>query len=268
MAEYQYKAILFDVYGTLFSSATGDIAAVAHNTEVNNPHQSAKICGHFLNAPALDAVAASYDPKLSGEELSIYFHQKVDEVLQRMRLNVEWPEVQADQIWAEFLQERGLSGSGQELALRYELAANPVNPMPGAEQTITRLREAGCLFGIISNAQFYTPLLFERFFGGRPENIGFDKHLLFYSFEFGVAKPSPVLFNAAARELGVRGIKTQDCAFVGNDMFTDIYGSQNAGFQAILFAGDSRTLRLHEGDERVKGVEPSRVIYDLRDLVR
>jgi putative hydrolase of the HAD superfamily len=105
--------------------------------------------------------------------------------------------------------------------------------MPGAAQTIAALREAGLVLGIISNAQFFTPLFFE----------------------------------AAAGALAARGIAPAECAFVGNDMLSDIYGAANAGFQAILFAGDSRSLRLREGDRRVQGLRPFRIICSLGELV-
>ena len=250
--ERPYKAVLFDVYGTLFSSAAGDIALAAQSS------------GDTADGP--DKVAAFYDPGLCGEELRNFFIAKVKEIHSQMRQRTEWPEVQADRIWEEFLQAHSLPGSGQELALRYELAVNPVFPMPHAKQTISALRESGCVLGIISNAQFYTPLLFETFFDGRPEEIGFDSDLIFYSFEHGEAKPSPRLFDAAASRLKKRGISPEDCAFVGNDMLSDIYGAVKAGFQGILFAGDSRSLRLRETDGRVKDLSPHRVIRSLSEL--
>jgi putative hydrolase of the HAD superfamily len=125
--------------------------------------------------------------------------------------------------------------------------------------------------GIISNAQFYTPLLFEAFFGALPEKIGFDPELLMYSFEMGEAKPSSRLFNKAASVLAGRGINARNCLFVGNDMFTDIWGAQSAfsegeGFQTALFAGDGRSLRLREADKRIGNCRPSLVIRHLLDI--
>jgi putative hydrolase of the HAD superfamily len=177
-----------------------------------------------------------------------------------------------EQIWADFLAERGaekpgLEESGQELALRYELAVNPVYPMPGALQTISGLKASGCTLGIISNAQFFTPLLFEAFWGGLPEEIGFDPQLLFYSHERGEAKPAPGLFAAAAGRLKEKGIDPAECAFVGNDMLSDIYGAEKAGFQGVLFAGDSRSLRLRDGNGLVGSLRPSRIIRSLTELI-
>jgi len=182
-----------------------------------------------------------------------------------------WPEVRVEEIWTGFLRQRGNvviedGTAGRELALRYELAVNPVYPMPGAAQAIAVLREAGLVLGIISNAQFFTPLLFEALFGASPENLGFDPGLLIWSFEQAEAKPSPRLFEAAVGRLAARGIAPEECSFVGNDMLSDIYGAINAGFCAVLFAGDSRSLRLREGDKRLHGVRPSRIIRSLGEL--
>jgi putative hydrolase of the HAD superfamily len=246
----KYKALLFDVYGTLFCSAAGEISARETGNKVVNPE--------------LDALAKEYGPRLSGETLRAFFVEKVCELHQTSQ--VAWPEVRVEQIWESFLSEHGLEGSGRELALRYEIAVNPVCPMPDAAQTIAALKADGCVMGIVSNAQFFTPLLFEALLGGSPEQLGFDSRLLIWSYEYGEAKPSATLFNAAAERLKERGIEAADCAFVGNDMLSDVYGAMGAGFQGILFAGDTRSLRLREGNPFVGHLHPARIIRSLAEL--
>jgi putative hydrolase of the HAD superfamily len=190
-----------------------------------------------------------------------------------------WPEVRVENIWADFLREREPAkgphaardnsdpdAAARDLALRYELAVNPVYPMSGAAETIAALRGSGCALGIISNAQFFTPLLFEAFFGAPPEGLGFDPALIIWSFEMGEAKPAPRLFEKPARLLEARGIAAADCAFVGNDMLSDMYGAMRSGFRGVLFAGDSRSLRLREDDERLRGLRPDRIIRGLAEL--
>jgi hypothetical protein len=51
-------------------------------------------------------------------------------------------------------------------------------------------------------------------------------------------------------------------------MLSDIYGAHNAGFLGILFAGDSRSLRLREGDDRLKNLRPLRIIRNLKEVMR
>jgi putative hydrolase of the HAD superfamily len=255
------RAVLFDVYGTLFCSAAGDIG-VAGSPD--------------WPGGGLEELAREYAPALGGEQLRDYFQRQVREIHRELSAHTPYPEVRVEEIWARFLRESGGPGrlrrereegeAARELALRYELAVNPVYPMPGAGEVIARLRRARCVMGIISNAQFFTPLLFEAFFGGLPEDLGFDPALLIYSFEMGEAKPAPRLFVRAMDRLADLGIGAEQCLFVGNDMFTDIYGAASPGFRGVLFAGDRRSLRLREGDERVRGLRPFRIIRRLADL--
>jgi putative hydrolase of the HAD superfamily len=154
----------------------------------------------------------------------------------------------------------------KELALRYELAVNPVFPMPGARETLEVLRKRGLRLGLISNAQFFTPLLFRDFFDDSPEELGFDPGLLIYSFEIGEAKPSPALFAPALERLSSLGISPESCVYVGNDMLNDIYGAARSGFKTVLFAGDRRSLRLREDTPPPEKIRPDRIIRHLSDL--
>lgn len=254
----QIRAVLFDVYGTLFCSAAGDISMGAESAGPGGA--------------ALDTLAGQYG--LTGEGLRSFFRAQVAALHRARSPETRWPEVRVERIWAGFLREQDAvppgdspEAAGRELALRYELAVNPVYPMPGTAETIAALGASGRKLGIISNAQFFTPLLFEAFFGALPEKLGFDPELLIWSFALGEAKPSPRLFGAAVRRLTERGISPAETAFVGNDMLSDMYGAMEAGFQGILFAGDNRSLRLREDDPRVRDLRPARVILSLGETM-
>jgi putative hydrolase of the HAD superfamily len=199
-------------------------------------------------------------------ELKNYFRSAVREIRGKAAVRTAWPEVRVEEIWGAFVRERGLAVEPRELALRYELAVNPVYPMPGAREVLRKLGAAGLTLGIISNAQFYTPLLFTAFFDASPENLGFDPGLLFYSCDLGEAKPSPRLFAKALDRLACLGIGGGDCLYVGNDMLNDIYPAAAAGFRTLLFAGDGRSLRLREDNPLIRDLRPSGVIRRLADL--
>ena len=254
------EAVLFDVYGTLFCSAAGDIGTGEPGAA--GPGRKEKL---------LEELAGEYAPGLCGPELRDYFERGVRLFHRERAAYTPFPELRVEELWARFLQDRGESGDLQrkarKLALRYELAVNPVWPMPGAAETLGALAKAPGILGIISNAQFYTPLLFEAFFGGPPEALGFDPSLLIYSFEAGEAKPGPGLFRRAADRLAEQGLRPGQCLYVGNDMLKDVYGDASAGFRTALFTGDGRSLRLRDGEERVRGLRPSRIIRRLIDLV-
>jgi putative hydrolase of the HAD superfamily len=138
--------------------------------------------------------------------------------------------------------------------------------MPGAARLLSFLKAAGFVLGIVSNAQFYTPLLFEAFFGGTPEALGFSPELLIYSYRVGEAKPSPVLFEKARDALMKQGIGENETVCLGNDMRNDIYGAAQAGFRTVLFAGDRRSLRLREDDGLISPLLPGAVVLNLADF--
>jgi putative hydrolase of the HAD superfamily len=262
------KAVLFDVYGTLFSSAAGDINAGVEKIQSSAVNPGADAASRGLSTASapdrtgsgLDALAREYTDSASGEELVSYFHKAVRE--SHAASKAAYPEVLAGEIWERF---PGRKIPAEEFALRYELAVNPVYPMAGAKQLLASLKEAGFVMGIISNAQFYTPLLFEALLGGSPEALGFSPELLVYSYMEGEAKPSPLLFEKARAALKKQGIGGGETVYLGNDMRNDIQGAARAGFRTVLFAGDRRSLRLREDDPLIS-LLPCAVVSKLADF--
>ena len=117
---------------------------------------------------------------------------------QRQR-GIEHPEVEIRAVWRDLLQNlTGKEPNPEEtemLALLYEMKANPVWPMPGMEDLPGLLKERVLLSGIISNAQFYTPPLFEAFLGKTPGALGFNESQSAWSYQQLEAKPSTRMFE-------------------------------------------------------------------------
>ncbi|MCK5419996.1 MAG: HAD hydrolase-like protein, partial [Desulfobacterales bacterium] len=147
------------------------------------------------------------------------------------------------------------------------LIVNPVFPMPNLDKTLTACKEQNLTMGLISNAQFYTPLLFEWFLHAKPEDLGFHSELIFLSYQQGHAKPSPVPFEKAATVMKAMGLSTAVSLYVGNDMLNDIYPAKQLGFQTALFAGDKRSLRLRTDDARCINLSADLVLTDLDQLI-
>jgi putative hydrolase of the HAD superfamily len=285
--------VLFDIYGTLFISAAGEIQHIADVADIADIQDSRNEEGGRAEGMTVPgALSGEYTGPFRRKELAAYFHSAVLKIHRERAAQTPFAEVRAEEIWAAFLRSRPspaktsafLPGSpeerAEELALRFELAVNPVYPMPGLEETLGGLKKAGYILGLISNAQFFTPLLFDAFLGAPPEALGFDPSLLVYSYEAGEAKPSPRLFARALDRLALRGIGAENCLYVGNDMRNDIRGAASAGCQTVLFAGDGRSLRLREtgpaagglsfsmpGGPAAGSILPSAVIRRLTDLL-
>jgi putative hydrolase of the HAD superfamily len=153
----------------------------------------------------------------------------------------------------------------------FEILSNRVYPMPGMKETLLAIKEKGIPLGIVSNAQFYTPIIMNYFLTGeincKQDIEHFEKDLSVYSFKELRAKPDTELFNKFIPTLEKKyNVLPQEAIFVGNDMLKDVYTATNAGLKTVLFAGDERSLRLREKDARVKGMFPNFIINDLSQL--
>ena len=129
------------------------------------------------------------------------------------------------------------------------------------------MRRQGLVLGLVSNAQFYTPLMFHALLGESLTTLGFDPSACAFSYQMHEAKPSTGIFQRALEALAVQqGIRPAQTLYVGNDMLKDIWPAHRLGCRTVLFAGDRRSLRLREHDERCASVKPDYVINDLRLL--
>jgi putative hydrolase of the HAD superfamily len=261
------KAVLFDVYGTLFVSGSGDVGTAAAADTAEALTQSLVVAGFsgdldqaghvgkdLLKAEILEWHKAGHAAGIDCPEVEITKVWK--RIVDRLR-NTETlttPEVELDTI--------------RRLALEYECRVNPVFPMPGCRETISRISERQLTLGIVSNAQFYTPRLFPAFFNETTEELGFDPDCCIWSFKELKAKPSAALFPKVAKFLREKhNVGLGETVYVGNDMLNDIYCARQAGCKTVLFAGDQRSLRLRENDERCLAIKPDAVITSLAQLL-
>ena len=244
--------ILFDVYGTLFISASGDIGAHAAAHRKSDALQA--LLRKFGCATDADAVMADFYAAIKARHTAL-----------RQR-GVPYPEVRIDRIWMSVLNLSNVVDA-RDFALEYELIINPVYPMPHLAATLAHLKQAPVTMGLISNAQFYTPLLFNWFLDADIETLGFEKDLIIMSYRFETAKPATHLYEIAARRLRQADVDPRRVLYVGNDMLNDILPARKCGFMTALFAGDARSLRLRADDPRCHDLAPDIVVTDLVQLI-
>lgn len=255
------RALVFDLYGTLFVSAAGDVGVDAATDNV----LSLMRAGRDAGIPSLDGAA------VAGEGISL-LHQRIEQIhLRGKEAGILYPEVDIVAVWCWVLERLGISGVRDEqvrlLALSYECRINPIWPMPGLSTVLGELRDRSVRLGILSNAQFYTLELFEYLLHASPERCGFSPDLCLWSFREGEAKPSERLFTRLSGRLGQAGITPAEVLYIGNDMLKDIWPARQVGWRTGLFAGDRRSLRLREDDPRVRGVQPDIVISELAQIL-
>ncbi len=245
------KGVLFDIYGTLFISESGDISIAEENSRISDDLTDLLRKYHIDTPPGIILKS---------------FFNTIRATHQRLRAKgVDHPEVEIDLIWSEVLGINNLQ-SVRDYAVEFELLSNPVYPMPHLKEILVHCKNSCIPMGIISNAQFYTPLLFNWYLGSELEDLGFFSDLIIFSYQAGYAKPSGVLFDIAVDRLSKYNINPQSVVYVGNDMLNDVYPANQVGFQTALFAGDARSLRLRDDDPRCRALSANLVITDLIQL--
>ncbi|QDT63359.1 HAD family hydrolase [Calycomorphotria hydatis] len=251
------RAVLFDIYGTLFISGSGDVGTAA----------AASKGAAFREALATVNLDCPIDEDAAVAVLIEQIKRRQAEIRES---GTEYPEIEIVGVWARTLAALELLELPQpdveRLAIDYESRVNPVWPMPNCREVLDSLREQGLALGIISNAQFFTLELFPALLDVSRAELGFDPALEFFSYRFESAKPGTDLYERAAAALAERDIQPQEVLYVGNDMLNDITPAAAVGFRTVLFAGDARSLRLREDDERVRNVTPDAIVTNLDQI--
>ena len=235
------RAVIFDVYGTLFSSGVGDISLATEQNRDSELKSTLSDNGIQLTAEGHDA---RFDDRLHEH---IHAHQAA-----RREDGIEYPEVEIREVWVDFIQALvadGLIGDDFEadietLVIDYESRVNPTQAMPELEATLSELHQRGQVLGIISNAQFYTRLLFDTYLHKSLSELHFDERIHVWSYRELEGKPSQALYRLSAAHLKEQHqIEAEEVLYVGNDMRNDIWPASEVGFKTALFAGDTLSLR-------------------------
>jgi putative hydrolase of the HAD superfamily len=267
------KAFVFDVYGTILVSASGDIDESVISTE---NLQAA------LDASGIEIVNSIPDPGLVHAEMLGDFKKLIKQYHQAEHSEDKpYPEINILEIWEEILMDhyrRNQILLNGPLCIKcftfvFEVLSNRIYPMPGMKALIGRLASLKYPLGIISNAQFYTPVILNYFLHGtitESEQVPpFDSDLTVFSYQHGRSKPDTYLFellkNQGSRKFG---LFADEILFIGNDMFRDIYPAILTGFKTALFAGDTKSLRLRQDKPELKKVTPDYIITDLMQILK
>lgn len=263
------KAVLFDIYGTLIISSSGDIGSSdMQSTAAEKTFEECQIC--------LKEVLPFDD--MGHRILSLYHEEILNSHTKDRERGLPHPEVDIVEIWENVTEKMAELGyldcppstlDHKLLSITFETHNNSVYPMPTMEDTLKALQGKDLPLGIVSNAQFFTPLLLKHFFGSSSEAPlpYFDPDLQVYSYELRRAKPDNYLYVLMKEKLEAKGLLPSQCLYVGNDMLNDIVPAKEEGFKTVLFAGDKRSLRTREDHVRCRGKKPDRVVTSLSQIL-
>ncbi|MDO9540748.1 MAG: HAD family hydrolase, partial [Kiritimatiellia bacterium] len=196
----EIRAVLFDVYGTLVDSGTEPFRSLSRRILSRQIKNLLRRAGFIPCRPSAGvSVLDTLQERIAHAHRLAHAH------------GIDYPEVDILNIWRQVLRlsiQRGwIKGDMKaplitRIALEFEGAHNPVALMPGVKNMLARLHQRGISMGIVSNAQFYTPLILQILFGASLAKIGFDRSLCIWSYRFGRAKPSPDLLKLALERIG------------------------------------------------------------------
>ena len=259
------RAVVFDIYGTLISSDVGDISL----SSKSNSNDALRYTLFNQGIEVLSSDSTRFNDLLF--ESIKYFQIK------RRKEGVYYPEVEIREVWKYFLEKlltkklidplpSGLDIEG--LIIDFECRVNPTKPMPGLVDTLNELHQRGLKISIISNAQFYTPLLFDALIGKSLSELNICMDCAIWSYILREGKPSQRLYELSANHLfKIYQIDPKQVLYVGNDIRNDIWPAQSVGFNTALFAGDKLSLRRRKKDPQCKHIEADLEITQLHQLL-
>ncbi len=262
----ELKVVIFDIYGTLLVSSSGDVEQSDFN--IKNL-QRALIDGGYIIFD--DIPQGAFRFMIDDFKYTILEHHK-----KKKAKGIPFPEINISKVWKDVLEraedkvwiKKGKQACIKQFVITFEVLSNRVYPMPGMQEIINDFKKMGIPLGIVSNAQFYTPLIMNHYLNnesGEEMIPPFDPDLTVFSFKLGKGKPDSFLYESLIPALKKKyNAKPSEVLFVGNDMLNDVYAANKAGFKTALFAGDKRSLRWRE--DKVGDLKPDLIITDLQQL--
>ncbi len=237
------RAILFDVNGTLIDIETDE--------------------GQDTIYRAISRFLTYQGAQFAPEAIRDRYFGIMEE--QRKSSQERYPEFDAVAIWSNLLQTGGLDTKGLPAEklhqlplflaeLHRALSHKRLELYPGVREVLDELGEHYAL-GIVSDAQnaYAVPEL---------RTVGLEGLFActIVSGDYGYRKPDQRLFATALKALRVR---PDQAIYVGNDMYHDIYGAQQAGLRTVFWPTQF-------GKKAYAEVAPDYIIYSfaqLRDAV-
>ena len=226
----KYKAVVFDLWGTLVD-------------ELMHPEAN-RLVYQQKNAETADLLGVDRD------EFAKAWAARLDDL---QRGGFSSTEAALLHICRELGAEPGEDRIHAVAEIRCEYVREALSPRPGTVETLSTLKDSGYRVGLISNCMEEV----SRLWRSTPFASLVDTAVL--SFDVGIAKPDPRIYELATRGLGV---VAEHCLYVGDGSGGELSGASRARMTAVLMrAPYDRADGAREGWE-------GETISDIRDVLR
>jgi putative hydrolase of the HAD superfamily len=231
------KGIIFDLYGTLIDIQTDE-----------SMDEIYRAIAHFLTY---------HDVYLHRWEVRDLYYRIMKQ--QKEARGEEYPEIDVEAIWNEFLIQEGIKSSffrgqlAKVIAHIYRgVSRNRLQLYPDVKRVLNEL-QLNYRLALISDAQSCYALPEIRAVGleGYFDSIVISSH-------YGFRKPDSRLFQ---KTLDNMKLKPAEVIWVGNDMYRDIYGARLLGLKNIFV--DS-----NQGAKSYKDVAPDYRVQQFEDVLK
>jgi len=260
------QVAIFDVYGTLINYWNDSFTEP--ETKKNELLSAfRKTADRFGFTPILDSIDSL---KRAEETLHDFYHGLI--VMKHEQIIGEgksFPEVKIEEVWDIILSilirngydiEKFQRGTRTEfsrmIAYYYNFHSLKRGFFEGVIPALKSLKKQNIKLGVLSNAQFYTPIDLTLFLRDQDSDLVdflelFESDLVFFSYENGVAKPNKMLYEKLFDALYELNALPSQTVFIGNDLAADIEAASEIGMKTALFTGNRGSTFLHDLEGKV-----------------
>ncbi|MFP4163203.1 MAG: HAD family hydrolase [Chitinispirillaceae bacterium] len=256
------RAVICDIYGTML-----DYWRPGFENRDSREQVLLEAFGELAGRFGMTETLEKMNPKESAQEtLSGFYHGLIAISHEKaVKKGIQFPEVKIEEVWALIVMmlkrngyeaENFFTGSISEfpryLAFTYNFLCLGRQLYPGVIRALEQLKEKNITVGILSNAQFYTPMDLTLLVRDQSEgkyddyNELFNIDLTIFSYDYGYSKPNQLLFRKLYDALYQYQILPSQTVFVGNDLSIDIQPAAAAGMKTAFFTGDDFVAFEHD----------------------
>ena len=259
---HDIKLAVFDIYGTMVQYWRQEFSEKKHK-EIALLSAFKKTSDFFNMTTYLEKINPEESPEIT---LQNFYHGLIAlNHEKKIRNGITFPEIRIEMVWEAIilmLERHGYSISTTCIKSKYDCAKCMAyyyhfhslgrGFYKNVYKALLDLKKNNILLGILSNAQFYTPIDLTLFLRDQSNNKIddyselFDSDFMYLSYEHGIAKPNLYLFRKLFDTMKEYQILPHQSVFIGNDLSLDIKPAQELGLSTAFFCGDTNSAFIHD----------------------